>query len=65
MRARCLEAFKKIPGLEIVVPSEELTGIARVESQREQGVYYNLNGQKVAHPTRGIYIYNGKKIFVK
>ena len=25
MRARCLEAFAKIPGLEIVVPSEELT----------------------------------------
>ena len=25
MRARCLEAFAKIPGLEIVVPSEDLT----------------------------------------
>ena len=25
MRARCLEALKKVPGLEIVVPSEELT----------------------------------------
>lgn len=25
MRARCLEAFKNIPGLEIVVPSEDLT----------------------------------------
>lgn len=25
MRARCLEAFAKIPGLEIVAPSEELT----------------------------------------
>lgn len=48
-----------------LIPSEELTGIARVESQREQGVYYNLSGQKVTHPTHGIYIYNGKKIFVK
>lgn len=25
MRSRCLEAFSKIPGLEIIVPSEELT----------------------------------------
>jgi len=25
MRARCLDVFKNIPGLEIVVPSEELT----------------------------------------
>ena len=48
-----------------LIPSEELTGIAQVEMQAEKDVYYNLNGQKVAHPTRGIYIYNGKKIFVK
>ena len=27
--------------------------------------YYNLQGQPVAHPTRGIYIYHGKKVYVK
>lgn len=28
-------------------------------------VFYNLNGQRVEHPTKGIYIQNGKKILVK
>ena len=35
MRARCLEAFAKIPGLEIVVPSEELTEDGCVGSVEE------------------------------
>ena len=26
---------------------------------------YNLQGHKVSKPTRGIYIVNGKKVFVK
>ncbi|MCD8290359.1 MAG: hypothetical protein LUC91_02530, partial [Prevotella sp.] len=28
-------------------------------------LYYNLNGQRVSSPTKGIYILNGKKILVK
>ena len=28
-------------------------------------VFYNLSGQRVEHPTKGIYIQNGKKILVK
>lgn len=28
-------------------------------------VFYNLNGQRVEHPSKGIYIQNGKKILVK
>ena len=27
--------------------------------------YYDLQGRKVTHPTRGLYILNGKKVFVK
>lgn len=27
--------------------------------------YFNLNGQRVAQPTKGLYIVNGKKIFMK
>lgn len=30
-----------------------------------QGLYYDLYGRKIAAPTKGIYIVNGKKIFVK
>ncbi len=29
------------------------------------GTIYNLQGQKVDHPTRGIYIINGKKVVIK
>ena len=36
-----------------------------VVSPLEQHVYYNLNGQKVITPVKGIYIKNGKKVIVK
>ena len=29
------------------------------------GRYYNLNGQQVNHPVRGIYIKNGKKVIIR
>ena len=35
-----------------------------VKSQAD-GVYYNLSGQRVAQPTKGLYIVNGKKYIVK
>lgn len=43
------------------------TGIANVKSQMEEGrgEYYNLNGQRVAHSNKGLYIVNGKKMVVK
>ena len=35
-------------------------------SKMEKGVYYNLNGQRVERPvTGGIYILDGKKVYVK
>ena len=30
-----------------------------------EGVYYDLSGRRVEHPTKGLYIVNGKKILVK
>ena len=48
-----------------LVPSEELLDIARLGSQPESETYYNLKGQRVEHPTRGIYIVNGKKRVVR
>jgi hypothetical protein len=45
---------------------DEATGILNVETNREEtGVFYNLAGQRVQKPTHGIYIVNGKKVFVK
>jgi hypothetical protein len=39
--------------------------IANSEEPAANGQYYNLNGQRVAQPTKGLYIVNGKKIIVK
>ena len=49
---------------------DETTGIAAVEKTDntdnvENKVVYNLNGQRVANPTKGLYIVNGKKVIIK
>ena len=42
------------------------TGIDEVRSQMNvNGEVYNLNGQRVAQPTKGLYIVNGKKYVIK
>jgi len=44
----------------------ETTGIQNFEgSKMNFEGYYNLNGQKVVNPTKGMYIANGKKVIVK
>ena len=43
---------------------ETHTGIGQLNSdpQQQQDVYYNLNGQRVTRPGKGIHIVNGKKV---
>ena len=43
------------------------TDIEEIENESvcEQNVYYDLQGRKVENPTKGIYIINGKKVFIK
>jgi hypothetical protein len=44
----------------------ETTNISGVKLNSPQtDIYYDLQGRKVSHPTRGMYILNGKKVFVK
>ncbi|MBR2203124.1 MAG: hypothetical protein IJ914_02840 [Prevotella sp.] len=38
------------------------TGIATVRQTMAENVYYNISGQRVANPTKGLYIVNGKKV---
>ena len=47
--------------------SEETTGVADVRSKMADGrsEYFNLAGQRVANPTKGLYIVNGKKVVIK
>ncbi len=42
------------------------TGVNDVRSKMAEGrgEYYNLNGQRVAQPTKGLYIVNGRKLLV-
>ncbi len=43
------------------------TAISRVEARQKaaNGEFFNLSGQRVAQPTKGLYIINGKKVVVK
>ena len=44
---------------------DDATGIKAVECVTERGVVYDLQGRRVAQPTRGLYIENGKKVIIK
>ena len=45
---------------------ENTTGIKAVNSNSAiNGEYFNLAGQRVAQPTKGLYIVNGKKVIIK
>lgn len=47
--------------------NEVVTGVNDVRSKMADGMgeVYNLNGQRVAKPTKGLYIVNGKKVVIK
>lgn len=40
-------------------------GIKNVKTQSADKSFYNLNGQRVANPSKGLFIQNGKKIIMK
>ena len=46
---------------------DDLTGIQSLQSDERSldRAVYNLRGQRVEHPTKGIYIINGKKVIIK
>lgn len=61
-----LTANPGAPVLDITIDGIS-TGIntAREVQQTGDGIFYNLAGQRVAQPTKGLYIVNGKKIIIK
>lgn len=47
---------------------DETTGISetmKMEDVFGENTYYNLRGQRVENPTKGLYIVNGKKVIIK
>ena len=55
------------PFFAFIFADSETTGINDVRSKMAdvRGDFYDLQGRKVANPTKGLYIVNGKKIVVK
>lgn len=52
--------------LEVVLTGTNETAIRSIDkTKNHEGTIYNLAGQRVAHPTKGIYIRNGKKVVIK
>lgn len=50
----------------IIFNDGQTTSINSVQDRKvEDGIYYNLSGQRVQNPSKGLYIVNGKKVFVK
>ena len=51
----------------LAVDFGETTGVNTLNVERGtlNGEVYNLNGQRVAQPTKGLYIVNGKKVLIK
>lgn len=45
--------------------SDNPNAIATVEVETQNTVYYNLQGQRVAAPNKGVYICNGRKVILK
>ena len=63
----CFQIDSKCYVIHITLLDEEsyLAGIESIGADNKAGKIYNLQGQEVAAPAKGIYIMNGKKIMVK
>ena len=55
------------PALTISLGDDETTGIRSIDNGKLtiDNVYYDLSGRRVAQPTKGVYIVNGKKVVIK
>ena len=52
--------------LSLVFDGEDITGISNIENNATANDgFYNLAGQRVAAPAKGLYIVNGKKVIIK
>jgi hypothetical protein len=63
-----IEALTPAPNAPILfsIDDHEITGVKAIDNgQLTIDNYYNLAGQRVAQPTKGLYIVNGKKYVVK
>ena len=57
----------QVSSIKVTIPSLEPSSIEKAQTTTLSGkrVIYNLRGQRVAHPTRGIYIVDGRKVVIE
>lgn len=55
--------FLALPPDEPVV--DDIKTIDSKKTTNAETFFYNINGQRVTNPTKGIYIYNGKKLIIR
>ncbi len=56
----------KCPGIKIILTDEDMTAISSVRhSHSKKNEVYDLQGRRVAHPAKGLYISDGKKKLAK
>ena len=67
------KAYAKIPDVPANAPvtfsfsdDDTTTGVMTIDAEKPiDNTYYNLNGQRVTNPQRGIYIQGGRKVIIK
>ncbi len=70
INAKAGKAFLRVSneqgqGIRGFVLSDAKTGVAEFTMQKKQREAYDLQGRRVSTPKNGLYIINGKKVFVK
>jgi hypothetical protein len=60
-----IDFIDDVIGVPALFTGGDATAISRIAADRKEGVWYNLSGQRVEHPTKGIYISNGRKVIFK
>lgn len=65
-RARIFKDNEALQGVQVLsFRFRDVTGVEEVVTIFEKDAVYDLSGRRVMHPTKGLYIVNGKKVFIK
>ncbi len=65
-RARIFKDNEALQGVQVLsFRFRDVTGVEEVVTVFENDAVYDLSGRRVMHPTKGLYIVNGKKVFIK
>ena len=58
-------AARETGGLAVIHDDEEPTGITLMEQEEEDASFYDLQGRQVAKPQKGLYVKNGRKVYIR